>query len=202
MFTGDKILIVWVVKITLPDYTLRLCDGGFVDFNAERYYSYDGIFGTIESVDKGPEGGNDSAPGLVMTFLPKSTGAAGALSAPGMQNSPFEVWQLEVSQSTNAVTGSQLEFLGKLDFTKLTGGLRDRRLEMGVIADAEWLFMRDEANTLSARFHQEHWPGELGLSNITGANKTVAWGVAAPARTSTTGDAQSAVNQAVQRVFS
>lgn len=199
IYSSNKILMMFVLKIVLPDYTIRLCDGGMVDFQGEEYNSRDPIFGIVAGIDKGQEGSNDSAPGLVLTLAPEP-GPAAKLSSPGMQSSSVQVYALEVDQDTNNVINHKLEFDGRLDFTKLMGALKERSLDIGVISEADWLFARDEGNTLSDRFHQEFYPGELGLTNITGVERQVAWGVGADDRGTTS--SSTPAQQAIRHLFS
>lgn len=206
MFAGERLLLVGAVRIELPGHTIRICDGGFMDFQApgqlapERYNKVDDLFGTILAVENGANGNNDKAPGGSITFLPKSTASAAALSAPGMQSSPLAFYIVSLNPSTNAVVHSVTMAVAKVDFTVLRGGFQDRKLEMGYISTAEWLFSQNEGNTLSDQFHQKYWPGELGLSNVTGAGTAVAWGADAPPRSSGTQPQNSVGGQIVRRL--
>ena len=50
MFEDEVLLLTALLEITLPDHTIRLCDGGFVDWPARGMFTAeDSIFGTIES---------------------------------------------------------------------------------------------------------------------------------------------------------
>lgn len=186
-FDAERILLIGAVKIELPNYTINICDGGFVDFQGARYTSEDTVFGIIESVEDIAGSSNDAAPGGSLTFVPKSSALAGVLSAPGMQSSPMTLYQLEVDYDTGAVNNFEIMASARLDNTVLRGGLGERQLEMSYISSAEWLFSMNEGNTLSATFHDEIWPGERGFDNVTGVGITVAWGTASPPRTASSG---------------
>jgi hypothetical protein len=181
-----KIMLAGLAEIVLPSKTLRLCDGGFIYWDGDKYQSSDDEFGTIESVDAVEERSGDEAPAGSLTFLPASTSAAATLSQPTFQGSPMRFWMAEVNEATGEVVGTpELLFDGELDTTTLRLSRGSRLLEMGFISVAERLFRVNEGNVLSTRFHQSIWAGELGFDNATGISTTVAWGVAGPPRGST-----------------
>lgn len=179
----DSITLVGLVKIELPSATLRYCDGAFVKWGAESFASSDATFGSIGNIDPMSEGVGDVAPGLRMTFLPASTAAAADLSQPDWQGSRIRMWIAEVNPDTNAVVGTPtLLFDGQTDTTDLVVARDKREVVMDIVSTAERLFVIDEANTLSARFHKSLYPGELGEDNATGIGVGVAWGTALPAQ--------------------
>lgn len=181
-FDQAKQLLAGLVKIELPSYTIRLCDGGFVYFDSEKYESADDEFGSIESVEAVEEHLSDDAPAGRITFLPKSTAAAATLSQPEYQNSRMRFWLARVNEATGVIVESELVGDMELDTTELHITKGGRRLEMGFRSSADRLFNINEGNVLSPRFHKSVWAGELGLDNATGIPDTVAWGVKAPPR--------------------
>jgi hypothetical protein len=181
-FDLDKQLLVGLAKIELPAYTMRLCDGGFVYFNAEKYTSADASFGSIASLDAFEEQSGDEAPGGKLTFLPKDTAAAATLSQPTYQGSRIRFWLARVVEATGIIAESELVADMELDTTTLRVGRSSRILEMEFISTAERLFNISDGNVLSPRFHKSVWAGELGLDNATGIPLTVAWGVKGPPR--------------------
>lgn len=177
----SHVRLTGLVKIELPDHTIRLCDGGFVDWGSERFECVDPIFGTIDSVDSLEDGVSDEAPGGRLTFFPASTAAAVQLSSPEFQGSRFRMWLAVLDPMTNAVIPDpDLLFDGELDVTVFNEGLGERSLDMEFVSSAERLFEVQEGARLSDAYHQEIWPGERGLSNITGIKKKVYWGGEAP----------------------
>lgn len=198
-FDAPRLLVYSLLRVQLPDYTIRLCDGGFIDFQGERYLSEDEIFGTVEGIENLSQGDSDSAPGGSITFLAQTVDVAAKLSSPGMQSSPVHMWQVRADYLTGQPIHSKLRFAGKIDYTVLKGQLREQKLEMGFISDGEYLFSKDEGNTLSDQHHQNNYPGELGFNNATNISRVVAWGVQSPARTSA---GRQAVEDAARRLFS
>lgn len=47
---------------------------------------------------------------------------------------------------------------------------------MGFVSSSERFFEDNEGARLSDGFHQEVWPGELGMANATGIGKRDYWG--------------------------
>ncbi len=182
-FTGNTITIAGLIKIDLPGKTLRICDGGQVIWGTETYLGEDAEFGSIDSVQPVRDALGDSAPGGQISFIPKSDTAAATLNQAGFQGSRMRFYQAEVDQNTGVVIGTP-EFLfdGILDVTTLHSGLKSRVLDMAFISRADRLFLVNEGNSLSPRFHSTLFPGEIGFDNATGASLTVAWGIDSPPR--------------------
>lgn len=179
----DSVTLAGLVKIELPAKTLRLCDGAFVIWGAETFFSSDDDFGNVGALDPVSEGVGDSAPALRLTFQPSSTAAAADLSQPGWQGCRVRVWIAEVNPANNQVVGTpSLQFDGQTDTTELIVGQAKRAVVMDIVSRAERLFVIDEGNTLSDRFHQTLYPGERGEENATGIGVGVAWGTALPAQ--------------------
>lgn len=170
-----------LIKIDLPGHVIRLCDGGFVDWDGERYNCIDDTFGTIDSIDALEDGIGDEAPGGRLTFFPATTAAVVDLSSPEYQGSRIRIWLAVLDPVSGAVIPDpDLLFDGELDITVFNEGLGERSLDMEFVSAAERLFEVQEGARLSDAFHQEIWPGERGLANVTGITKKVYWGGEAP----------------------
>jgi hypothetical protein len=187
-FDAPRLTIVGFAKFELPGHTIRLCDGGFVYHDGEKYTSADPTFGAIEQIAEVDENTGDEAPGLQLTFLPASSAAAATLSNPAYQGARVRFWMGRVDEQTGQLAGEP-ELLRdlRLDTTTLRPGKSVRRLDMELIGDAERLFLINDGNVLSPRFHKSVWPGESGLDNATGVALSVAWGTSAPPRGSVAG---------------
>lgn len=182
-FDAPKLMLTGLARFDLPGHVIRLCDGGFVYFEGEKYTSSDEYFGSIEAVREIEEMAGDEAPGSALTFLPASTAAAATLSSPSYQSSRVRFWLARVDEATGEIDGTP-ELLADmlLDTTALRVSRGQRALDMELIAAAERLFLINDGNVLSPRFHKSIWPGETGLDNATGVPLTVAWGVESPPR--------------------
>lgn len=180
----DRVMLVGLVKVELRSGpTIRLCDGGFIDFASERYESSDANFGTIGALEPLTEGVGDEAPAFKMSFLPKDAAAAATLAQPGYQRSHIRFWIGEVNEATGQLIGTPTQVAEALtDTMTLRFGMRSRSVDMDCISAAERLFLINEGNTMSSRFHRSIYPNEAGLDNATGVNVTVAWGTESPPR--------------------
>lgn len=188
-FEAANLMLVGLVKIELPGQDIRICDGNFIYFNAEKYESSDADFGSIEAVEAMQESVGDEAPGGRLSFLPASAAAAGTLSQPEYQGSRMRFWLASVNEATGLVIDAELVADMELDTTTLRGAKGQRLLDMEFVSVAERLFNTNEGNVLSSRFHETVWTGELGFDNATGVPNQVAWGVKSPPRGSTTSTA-------------
>lgn len=177
--------LVGLCRIDLPAATIRLTDGGFVDWDGDIFTSRDAVFGTIGSIEPLSEGIEAEVPALEMVMIPAGTAAAADLSQPGFQRSRVRLWLAEYDRATGALSGEpDLLFDGQIDQTTLTGGRSTRELAMTIVSSAERLFERNIGNSLSPSFHKSIWPGETGHDNATGLGAPVAWGAEAPPSTS------------------
>jgi hypothetical protein len=187
MLTSRILLLAGLVEMELPSRTVRLCDGGFVNWSGHGLFTAsDDDFGTIDSVEAVSEAVSDEAPAARLTLLPTSTADAGDLFQSNAQGKPIRFYLAEVDRETGLLVGTpELLFHGMLDFMTLTVGKGTRRVDVEFVAAAERLFFVREGNVLSPRFHQDAWPGEKGFNHATGAAIQVPWGVNGPPRGST-----------------
>lgn len=179
---NEVLLLAGLIEIVLPDRTVRLCDGGFVNWPAKGLFTaQDESLGTIESVEAVAEAISDEAPAGRLTLLPASLAEADELFRSDAQGSPIRFWLAEVNRSTGALVGTpELMFDGLIDTMTVRLGRGGRWVDIEFMALAEKLFMVREGNVLSTRFHQTAWPGEQGFDFCTGAGVTVPWGVSDP----------------------
>lgn len=170
--------LIGLLKIELPDATVRLCDGGFVEFGGETYTSVDPTFGTIASLAALTEGVGEEIPALELSLNPAASSAPADLSQPGFQRSAVRLWIGQLDIDTGLLVGDpDLLFYGQIDQSVLRVGRSVRDLAMTIVSTLERLFMRNEGNSLSPVFHKSVWPGETGHDNATGLTVPVAWGV-------------------------
>jgi hypothetical protein len=169
-----------LLKLDLRDgRTIRLCDGGWTPWGAEKFIARDPTFGIIGALETFEEGVGDEVPAFSLTFLPASTAAAIDLAAPGMQGSRLRMWIAELDDLTGQIIGTpDQQFDGQLDQVRLVTGLRKRELPMTFVPRGERFFNSNDGNTLSSAFHKSVYPGELGEDNATDS-VSVAWGTEA-----------------------
>src|SRR3546814_7291421 len=115
-------LVVGLLKIELPDATIRLRDGsGQLVFDGETYTGRDPVFGSLAAVEAIEDGVGDEAPALNFTLLPASDAASAELASPDMQGSVVSLWLAAVDRATGAVIPEPLLlFTGELAQPPLT----------------------------------------------------------------------------------
>lgn len=179
----SRVGLIGLVKIELPAATVRLCDGGFIDFGGETYQSADAVFGAVGSLRSLEEGVGNEVPALEMELLPPGTAGAAELSQPGFQRSRTRLWIGEFDVDLGTIVGTpDMMFDGQVDQTTLNVGRSERTLAMSIVSTAERLFERNIGNSLSDSWQQSVWPGEKGHANATGLTVPVAWGAELPPR--------------------
>jgi hypothetical protein len=186
----NTVALIGLCKIELPTGDVRLCDGGFIEFDSEVYRSSDALLGTIASIQAMGEGTGPEVPAMEMTLMPPEDTSPSELAQPGWQTSRARFWVGEYDPEAGTLIGDpDLVFDGQLDQASLSVGMV-RELALTVVSLAERLFERNTGNALTSAWHKSIWPGELGHDNATGLAVQVAWGAASPTGT-TTGTAAS-----------
>ncbi|MBZ9649993.1 hypothetical protein K9B33_20880 [Sphingobium sp. 3R8] len=181
MFTSRVLTLVALMEITLPSRTVRLCDGGYVYWGTDKYSCFDVDFGTVKSAETFEEKTGDEAPGGKLTFLPPSTAAATSLSNPAYQGCRMRFWLGEVDPMTGHIIGTpELTADLAIDTVSLKSGKGVREVDIEFESSAKRLFLVMRGQALNDRFHQQCFPGELGMANATGMPRSTAWGAANP----------------------
>lgn len=180
---SDGVWMVGAIRIALPSATIRLIDGaGALTIDGETYAGSDAVFGTIASIDAISAGGGDEAPELSLSLFPASDAAAASLASPAMQGSEVRIMLAAVNPATGATIGApELLFLGEVDVPTLIHSEGQRLVEFSIVSVFERLFEVDEGQRATDGFHQSIWPGELGLSFMTGTEDKLWWGGKPPA---------------------
>lgn len=173
----NRVGLTGLVKIELPDRTLRFCDGGFFVYEGETYLSDDDVFGTIGRLQTMAESVGDIVPAITLTLLPPDQTAPIELSQPGQQTSPAQFIIAEYDADTGLISTGDVEFYGQIDQTVLTDDAERYELTVSIVSLAERLFERNLGNTMNPNWHKSIWANELGHDNATSLPKPVAWGV-------------------------
>ena len=176
----NRIGLTGLVKIELPERTIRFCDGGVFEYQGEKYSSRDAVFGTIGGIAAMSEGVGDTIAALQMTLLPPSTSAAAEISKPSHQTARVTFYVAEFNPDTHVITSATVEAVGQIDQTKLTIGKGKKILDTLVVSLIERVFEQNIGNSLNPNFHKSIWPGETGHDQATGLSVPVAWGVEKP----------------------
>ena len=186
-FATPILTLIGLLKLELPGGTVRLCDGGFCDWQGERYTAEHPVWGSIAAIEPVDEGVGDMAPGGMISFAPATDAPAAALSSRAHAGARLRGWLGEIGPDAKTVTAARPLFDGLIDTTTMRLGRGTRTVEVSFIARAERLFLTNQGNTLSPRFHKSVWPGEAGFDNATGVPSSVAWGIEAAPQTTTYG---------------
>lgn len=179
----DTPLIAGILKIVLPDATIRLLDGaGSIVVDGETYTGEDPVFGSLAAVDDITDGIGDEAPAISFTLHPASDAASAELAGPTMQGSLVTLSLVAINRETGAIIPNKLDlFVGELDQPILSVDKGVRELEYQCVSGMEKLFENQEGVRLADSWHQSVWPGEQGLANVSAIIRTIYWGVHAPA---------------------
>jgi len=187
-FEGDNLLIAGVVKVVLPNYTIRVTDGGVVLFDdgsgagQEVYNQSDELYGSISEVDISASETGDAAPGGFITFIPKADPSVTLLASPDMQEAEVTVWILRLDYETGNVLHKKLWFDGEVDVPTLTEDDDTHEVKFTLISDIEKLFNSNEGNILNSSVHNRVAPTDRGFDNTTGVTIRVPWGTDSPPR--------------------
>lgn len=176
----SRIAMTGLVKIELPDRTLRFCDGGFFVYEGETYRSKDSLFGTIGRLQSMTESVGDTVPAITMTLLPPDTSSVVDILKPGNQTARARFIIAEYDAETGLITDANVEFDGQLDQTVYTVGAQRKEVGATIVSLAERLFERNIGNTMNPQWHKSNFPGERGHDNATGLSRSAAWGTEAP----------------------
>jgi len=172
-----QLIMAGLIRITLPDYTLRLCDGALATWGAEVFLGRDDRYGAIGAIDVISETVGDQMPGMRLSLLPPSTTAAIDLATADDQGAPVRVYLAVIDAATGAVIPDpELLYAGEVDVSELELDRGSRTLNMTIASVWQRLLEPNEGAALSDAFHQSIWPGELGFENMTGTVIKKLWG--------------------------
>lgn len=179
--TDTSITLAALLKWEAPDGDVRLCDGGFLDYDSERYTAQDDVFGTVIGWEAIDHSFGDAAEELTLVFAPHPDATLTDWWRGDLENSRVRIWLGEVDSDGKTVsTATQLGDYLVDTITREQGPEGSDVLRVDLMGRAEKLFLLNEGNVCSDRFHQTVYPGELGFRNCTDAQQVFAWGVAGP----------------------
>ncbi len=171
-----------LIEVALPGYTLRhLVGSGEVMWGAKKFVGMDPKFGVLAAAGTLKDGVGDEAPDWDLTFIPPSEASAAELTAASAQGGDVSGWLAVVDRATGQILPEPIQlFAGDLDVARLRVGKGTRSVEWRCSSALEPFHDQEVGAKLSDAWHRNIWPGELGLSNMTGIEKTSYWGVASP----------------------
>jgi len=183
---GAAPLVCLLIKIELPDHTIRVVDGaGEVIFGGETYTGEDSVYGVLDQVESMAEQVGTEAPTVRFTFLPASISALAAITAPANQGSVVTVWFGAVDPVSGLIIGEpELLFLGDLDTADVDVSSASTVITFDVVSGWERLFEASEGQRLNNSFHRwTVWGGastEKGFEFVTQIQREEPWGYDGP----------------------
>ena len=173
------------VRIELPDgedtYVVRLLNGGQAVLSGETFTGRDSRFGTIESVSNFSDGIDDQATTGHIVLRPATDEAIEVLASPLAQGAPVEVFQGAIDTDTGGVYGVELLFRGEINYGALAADEDNRVMRLELVTEEARALEPNDERRLSHSFHQSIWPGEMGLSHVTGVIQRDFWRIRKPA---------------------
>jgi len=179
---AGKSPIVPLIEVLLPDYALRhLVGSGEVAWGEKTFVGRDTRFGVLASAGNLQDGIADEAPEWPLTFAPPDSAAVTDLTRADMQGSVVNGWIGVVDRTTGLLLPEPLQvFAGELDVARLRVGKGSRSVEWRCVSALERFHDTERGARLSDAWHRMVWPGETGLANMSGIEKTSYWGVEKP----------------------
>ncbi|WP_271300633.1 hypothetical protein [Sphingomonas sp. CV7422] len=171
-----------LVEVVLPGYIMRhLVGAGEVLWGDKLFTGSDDMFGSLVAAGTLKDGVGDEAPDWDLTFVPPSSVAAAALASATAQGGKVRGWLAVVDRSTGQIIPDPLQlFAGELDVPRLRIGKGTRSVEWRCTSALEPFHDQEIGARLSDAWHKLVWPGEAGLANMTGIERTSYWGVEKP----------------------
>ncbi len=179
-----------LVEVIMPgqDPLWHLVGSYELMWGAKRFVGRDPRFGVLVAASNIKDGVGDQAPDWQLTFAPPSEAAAGDLSAATAQGGAVNGWLAVIDPQTGLLLPEPIQvFAGELDYARLRVGKASRTVEWRCASALEPFHDQEVGARLSDSWHKTVWPGETGLANMTGIEKTSYWGVESPPSGVTTG---------------
>lgn len=166
--------IVHLVRVALPDHTIRWTTGGFVQWDGALWSARDDTYGALDEIGDITDGIDDDAAPVQIVIIPPDMTSLAALAAADAQGGWVEIWLACIDRATGLVVAPYRMHVGELDQPRLRAG-KTRKLEYDILTgDARGLQANEEQRQTDA-FHQFIWPGELGNEYATDGPKQVYW---------------------------
>ena len=185
------------VRLDLPTQTLCLTSGGIVTFTCtdhdggteeKTFVPFDDDYGFLSYVGEIEEGADDTTAAPDLGFEVFSEAAVATFTAAAAQGSPWTLYWGAVDPSTGDVVGAPVEwFSGRLNVGSVEFDQNRRGLQFSNYTEEQFQLLADGACRLSDSFHQQCWPGELGMSHVTGLTRKIWWRLTSPRGSVTSG---------------
>ena len=176
--------VSWIVQLfkwETSDFILRLTTSGFIVWGTETFLARDPVLGVLGELPTFEDGVDSQTTRSTLTIIPPDQAGLAKVADRKYQRSLVQVWDATVDASTGQLIGEpDLLFRGLVDFPRMViGESWPVVLECGT--EEALLNEPNEDRRLSNPFHQSVWPGELGLSYVTGLGRKIYWRANTPA---------------------
>lgn len=178
MTATDRIItLAWLAKWSAPGGDVRLCNGGFVDHAGERYMAQHPVYGSVADWPELAIEIGDMAESATITLAPSPTATLSDWWRLDLFGTRLRLWHGEVAGDLLTVPSAQLlgDYLVDNVSREQTADGGDL-LVLDLIGRTERLFLSNEGNVCSDRFHKSVWAGEAGFANCTDVQGYFAWG--------------------------
>lgn len=162
-----------LVKVEMPDHTIRWTDGGVVRWDGEVYRTKDATYGSLNAIGTIVDGIEVDAAPVTLSIAPPSLASLDALARSDAQGGRVEIYLA-------ALVGGQVQgepyllYIGELDQPSLPPG-PERILEYEIISAEARALRVSEEQVQSDAFHRLCFPGELGQQYATDGTKLTYW---------------------------
>lgn len=176
-----------LVEVALPDYTLRHLVGSgevmFVGSGAvlQKFMGRDPMFGVLVSAGNLQDGVGNEAPDWDLTFAVPDNATVEELTDAMAQGGEVNGWLGVIDRTTGLLLPDPIQlFAGELDVPRLRVGKGSMTVEWRCVSALEVFHDREIGARLSDAHQRSVWPGEMGLANMSGIEKTSFWGMESP----------------------
>lgn len=185
--SGKAVWLVQILRLTAPTFTIRQTTGGFVVWNhggdqpAELFVQRDLTYGTLGDLPVFEDGIDSQTTRADFTFLTPNHAALAALADRTLQGSLIEVFDVSIDAESGLMVGEPDPlFRGFYDFGRFVIG-ETEELIVECFTEESLLNEPNEDRRLSDPHHRDIWPGELGMSHVTGVGRKIYWRLDQPA---------------------
>ncbi|QBX37216.1 hypothetical protein E4M02_02620 [Brevundimonas sp. S30B] len=173
--SGKAVWLTQILRWTTSAFTLRLTTGGVVVWGSEVFLQRDPTYGVLADLPPFEDGIDNQTTRVDLGFYPDGEAALAAMAGNEHQGSRIEVFDCAIDPDTGALWGEPDElFSGEVDFARFVIGERNELILECETEDA-LLNEPNEDRRLSDSAHRDIWPGELGMSHVTGVGRKIYW---------------------------
>lgn len=162
------------VKMDLPFTTVCLTMGGTVYFG-ETWFHPRHELGCFADCGDLEEGSDTSIQSTHITINCPDISQRNRLLGPALKGSRIELYDGEVDPDTGAVTTFDQLFIGRWDYSSPNVEAGDYSVNIELVSNSYVQLRPRRGALMTQSFHQEAWPGEVGIKPQTGLPRDFNW---------------------------